>query len=110
MAEDRINRLRLVLDEICPVCGREFGVKDGEAYVYKERKKDSSNYRYFCSWHCYRAWQNNTGTADRKRYERKPQGIGPRIKEMIKAGFSQNEICAELGCARSSVRYWLTRM
>lgn len=47
--------LEFACEKLCPVCGKKFPVLRPHMWAYKERKPNSSNYRFFCSWKCLRA-------------------------------------------------------
>ena len=83
-------------DRKCPMCGKEFFVRDANDWVYKR------NSQYFCSWHCLRNYEK--GSKTRKIDQRE------KIIQAIRDGLTTREICDLVGVEADKVWYWRDKL
>lgn len=62
--------------KVCPICGKDFFVPDSDVWAYRrcnsERSK-ASQYKFFCSWTCFRQYEKEHPRKNKSRYDIKEE-------------------------------------
>ena len=78
----------------CYHCGKVFIVHDPSDWVFRRYLHGTD--RFFCSWSCFKAFEEGRGTKTERR---------EKVIQALKDGLSVNEVCRLTGMARKNVMY-----
>lgn len=90
-------------DRTCPICGKKFICQDYENWVYRSDKGRDA--MLFCSWSCFRKWENGKPKVNRHLRREK---IIQAIKDH--PDMKSREIALMLNEEPKTVYYWCQKL